>query len=222
LLDRIEDLNRTIDDLSIELERSRHTASRIGRLEIGLERRYINTVRERDQAIEQLMNAPLDDAHAFGKNAPAAGGGRRRRGGYIMDADDYPEFYKNLSEEKKKELDDYHERLQFTDAEQELQRPTANDNYMTYTWRQLLPLVRAGLIGTMPSAGPAAEQSHDPQRPTDPRAFWTTPSSTRPTSASSMRSDETVYGGRRRTKRRRRKTRKSKRRHKYGRTRRRR
>ena len=81
LLDRIEDLNRTIDDLSIELERSRHTASRTGRLQIGLERRHINTVRERDQAIEQLMNAPLDDAHAFGKNAPAAGGGRKRRGG---------------------------------------------------------------------------------------------------------------------------------------------
>lgn len=140
---------------------------------------------------------------------------------YIMDADDYPEFYKNLSEREKKKLDDYHERRQFTDAEQELQRPTANDNYTAYTWRQLLPLVRAGLIGPMPSAGPAAEQSHDPQRPTDPRAFWTTPSSTRTTSASSA-SDESVYGGRRRTKRRRRKTRKSKRRHKYGRTRRRR
>ena len=141
---------------------------------------------------------------------------------YIMDADDYPEFYKNLSENEKKKLDDYHERRQFTDAQQGLQRPTANDKYMTYTWRQLLPLFQGRLIGPMPSAGPAVEQSHDPQRPDDPRAFWTTPSSTRPTSASSIRSDETVYGGRRRTKKRRRKTRKSKRRHKYGRTRRRR
>ena len=86
LLDRIDTLNRTIDDLSIEIEATRSSlyaapSSATGRILIGLERRYVNTVRERDQAIEQLITAPLDDANSFGKNAPAAGGGRKRRGG---------------------------------------------------------------------------------------------------------------------------------------------
>ena len=86
LLDRIDTLNRTIDDLSIEIEATRSSlyaapSSATGRILIGLERRYINTVRERDQAMEQLITAPLDDANSFGKNAPAAGGGRKRRGG---------------------------------------------------------------------------------------------------------------------------------------------
>lgn len=79
LLDRIDDLNRTIDDLSIERERARHSASRTGRLEIGLERRYLVAIRERDQAMERLLNAPVADAHTFGKNAPAAGGRKTRR-----------------------------------------------------------------------------------------------------------------------------------------------
>lgn len=81
LLDRIDTLNRTIDDLSVELERASHTASMTGRLWTGLERRYISAIRERDQAMEHLITAPLDDANSFGKNAPAAGGGRKRQGG---------------------------------------------------------------------------------------------------------------------------------------------
>ena len=80
LLDRIDTLNRTIDDLSVELERASHSASMTGRLWTGLERRYISAIRERDQAMEQLITAPLDDANSFGKNAPAAGGGRKSRG----------------------------------------------------------------------------------------------------------------------------------------------
>ena len=81
LLDRIDSLNRTIDDLSVELERASHSASMTGRLWTGLERRYISAIRERDQAMEQLITAPLDDANSFGKNAPAAGGSRKSRGG---------------------------------------------------------------------------------------------------------------------------------------------
>ena len=86
LLDRIDTLNRTIDDLSTEIEATRRSlyaapSSATGRILIGLERRYINTVRERDQAMEQLITAPLEDANTFGKNAPAAGGGRKRQGG---------------------------------------------------------------------------------------------------------------------------------------------
>ena len=81
LLDRIDTLNRTIDDLSVELERASHSASMTGRLWTGLERRYISAIRERDQAMEQLITAPLDDANSFGKNAPAAGGSRKRQGG---------------------------------------------------------------------------------------------------------------------------------------------
>ena len=94
LLDRIDTLNRTIDDLSIEIEATRSSlyaapSSATGRILIGLERRYANTARERDQAIEQLITAPLDDANSFGKNAPAAGGGRKRRGGTsLMKVDD--------------------------------------------------------------------------------------------------------------------------------------
>ncbi len=75
LLDRIDALNRTIGDLSTQLQNiSRDEPLRI---RIGLERRYINAVRERDDAIKRLMNAPLDDTRSFGKNAPAAGGGSK-------------------------------------------------------------------------------------------------------------------------------------------------
>jgi len=77
LIDRIDELNRTIDDLSIQLQNVPRDEPL--RLRIGLERRYINSVRERDDAIKRLMNAPLDDTRSFGKNAPAAGGRKKRR-----------------------------------------------------------------------------------------------------------------------------------------------
>jgi len=79
-LDRIDVLNRTIDYLDTQIRNENRNFSdghRLGRTGTGrLERQRLVAIRERDQAMEQLMSA-----RTFGKNAPAAGGSRKRRGG---------------------------------------------------------------------------------------------------------------------------------------------
>lgn len=79
-LDRIDALNRTIDYLDAQIRNENRVFSdghRLGRTGIGrLERQRLVAIRERDQAMEQLMSA-----RTFGTNAPAAGGSRKRRGG---------------------------------------------------------------------------------------------------------------------------------------------
>ena len=83
LLDRIDDLNRTIDDLTTQIDNEnmyfsdRHSLAR--RPGYGLERQRLVAIRKRDQAMEDLLNAPVADARTFGKNAPAAGGRKTRR-----------------------------------------------------------------------------------------------------------------------------------------------
>ena len=79
LVERIKDLDRTIDLLTAQLDYDDiHTESLTWRI---IWQKRVNAIRERDRLMQQLMDAPAIHARTFGINAPAAGGSRKRRGG---------------------------------------------------------------------------------------------------------------------------------------------